>query len=155
MQNVCIERSHSWGYKNFLLPLVLSWDYSVPHPCTLCITPASKTEQEYHIHQVNPPPLDINHGAWKDLRRDVHFSQETSLARGIQATLVGGERRDPEQRDQSQKRLWKGRAWGSRWFLPVGYFVDKDYKATQSARHEPANGKAFPVGPVKYHLVIQ
>lgn len=76
------------------------------------------------------------------------FQPRSSLPRGIQAALVGGERGNPEQRDQSEKRLQKGRAWGSRWFLPEGYFVDKDYTATQPTRHEPANGKAFPVGPV-------
>lgn len=100
-------------------------------------------------HSVSePPPPDISHGAWKDQRGDICFSQETHCQEGFKQLLLEERGGTPDQRDQSEKRLRKGRAWGSRWFLPVGYFVDKDYTTTQSARHEPANGKAFPVGPV-------
>lgn len=134
--------------------LFLPWDYSVSHPCTssqkLFMYFSSQQDWTRTPHSPSePPPTRHQPCSLKGSRRRGLFQPRDSLPRGIQAALVGGERGNPEQRDQSEKRLWKGRAGGSRWFLPAGHFVDKDYRATQSARHEPANGKAFPVGPVK------
>lgn len=154
MQDVCIERSQPWGLKNLLLPLFLSWEYSVSYPCTssqkLFKYFPSQWDWTRTPHSVSEPPPPTRHQprSLKGSERRCLFQPRDSLPGGIQAALVGGERGNPDQRDQSEKRLRKGRAWGSRWFLPVGYFVDKNYTATQSARHEPANGKAFPVGPV-------
>lgn len=154
MQDVCTERSQSWGLKNLFLPvspmrlLCSSPMHLLPEALYVFLQPA-RLNKNTTFTKWAPPPSRHQPCSLKGSGRRGLFQPRDSLPRGIQAAPVGGERGNPEQRDQSEKRLWKGRAWGSRWFLPAGHFVDKDYRATQSATHEPANGKAFPVGPVK------
>lgn len=91
MQDVCIKRSHSWGLKN--LPLHFS------HETTLFLYPCTSSQKLFMYFPswdwTRPPhspseslPLHINHGAWKDQRRDVCFSQETHCQEGFKQLLL-------------------------------------------------------------------
>lgn len=105
MQDVCTERSQSWGLKNLFLPVspMRLLSHAPPPRSSLCISPASKTEQEHHIQQVSPPPADTNHAAWKDQGGEVCFSQETHCQEEFKQLLLG-EKGGTLNKEISQRR---------------------------------------------------
>lgn len=108
MQDVCTERSQSWGLKNLFLPvspmrlLCSSPMHLLPEALYVFLQPA-RLNKNTTFTKWAPPPPDTNHAAWKDQGGEVCFSQETHCQEGFKQLLLG-EKGGTLNKEISQRR---------------------------------------------------